>query len=80
MAITHLHERTTVHAHYHQVANGEHKAVGAPKVVECLACALAPIVFVVARDDVVWFGESVENRLHITELFVATLVGQETIT
>ena len=76
MTVAHLHEWTTVHAHYHQVANGEHKAVGAPKIVESLACALAPSVFVVARDDVVWFGESVENRLHIMELLIATFVGQ----
>ena len=76
MAVAHLHERTAVHAYHHQVAHGEDKAVVAPQVVEGFARALAPVVLVVARDDIEGLGNAVENRLHVQQLLVAALVGE----
>ena len=50
--IAHLHEWAAVHAYHHQFAHSEHKAVIAPQVVERLAGTLAPVVLVVARNDI----------------------------
>lgn len=50
VTVAHFHEGATVHAHNHERVDIEDEAVGAPQVVEGLARALAPSVFMIA-----WF-------------------------
>ena len=76
VAIAHLHEGAAVHSYHHQLAHGEHKAVIAPQVIERFASTLAPVVLVVSRNHIEWMSDAVENRLHVAQLHVATLVGE----
>ena len=78
VAVPHLHERTAIHTHDHQIVHSKDKAICPPNVIESLASALAPVVLVVAGDDIQWMGDTVENSLDIIQLFVTALVGQVT--
>ena len=74
--VTHLHERAAIHAHDHQAAHGEHKPVAAPQVVERLAGTLAPVILVIAGNDIERPGDIVKNALNVAQLLVTALVGE----
>ena len=76
VAVAHLHERTAIHSYHHQIADFKDKAVVAPEVVKSLACALAPVVLMIAGNHVEWLADAVHNVLHVLQLRVATLVGE----
>ena len=78
VTVAHLHERATVHAHHHEIIYRKDKTVAAPQVVEGLAGALAPVVLVIAGDDVQRMGNAVEDGFDIAQLLVAALVGEVT--
>ena len=65
VAVAHLHERPAVHAHNHQVIDREYKAVTPPQVVEGFAGALAPVVLVVAGNDIKRMRDIVKYYLDV---------------
>ena len=76
VSVAHFHERAAVHAYHHQVAHLEDETVAAPQVVEGLAGTLAPVVLMVARDDIERFCDAVEDAFHVAQLDVAAFVGE----
>ena len=65
VTVAHLHERAAVHAHDHQVIDREDKTVVAPQVVEGFAGTLAPVVLVIARNDIQGMRNAVEDTLDV---------------
>ena len=76
VAVAHLHERSTIHTDNQQIVDSKDKTVGTPQVIEGLASALAPGVFVITRDNILWMSNLVENAFNIFQLFVIAVVGK----
>ena len=76
VAVAHLHEGAAVDADDDERVDFGDEAVVAPEVDEGLRGALAPVVLVVAGQNVERMSDAVEDGLDVFELLVRALVGE----
>ena len=76
VSVTHFHERSTVHTHHDQIIYCEDESVAAPQVIKRLAGTLAPVVLVVARDNVKRVDNTIQDAFDVAQLLIAALVGE----